>query len=375
MKLHNIEIDHSWVDLDIHALRHNIELLGGMAQSKSKAYMLMVKANAYGHGLVEIASLMQKTDIQYLGVGHIQEALLLRQSKITSPILLFTEPPVEAIPLLYRHKITVIVSSIYFLRQLLDTEMMLLPLFHIKINTGLNRFGLQYDEISKACQLLAIKGATPEGILTHYSSAADNPSQTEKESALFQAALQLFKNTGQRPRFIHASNSAATAWHTEPYTNLVRLGLAAYGLQPNPERPLPLRPVMSWHTRLVAIRKISADEKVGYGGSWAARRESTIGVIPVGYSDGLRRGPKHQKFVLLHEQHFPLLSVMMNHAIIDLTDAQYTPHIGNMVTLLGKQGGKALLAEDIADALGTINEEVATTVSPLLPRRFDPKSI
>jgi alanine racemase len=219
--------------------------------------------------------------------------------------------------------------------------------------------------------LLESYHATTCGLLTHYSSATNNPAQTKQEYELFLSVVQKFREAGHIPKYVHASNSAATVWHEEQETNLVRLGLAAYGLQPNSERPLDLKPVMSWSTRLVAVAPLAAGQRVGYGGRWVAERKSTIGIIPVGYSDGLRRSPHRQQYVLGSGRKLPIIGdPMMNHTAIDLTHIKKDFKVGEEIVILGTQGAETITSEMIADSLGTINEEVVTTISSLIIRYY-----
>lgn len=362
------ELLESWIEINTAALTDNITYLAAIAQRHKKESMLMVKANAYGHGLLGCARIAETLGMKFLGVTHLQEAVHLRKSGITMPILLFCDPTTAYLEILRQYSITTVVSHLESLK-ILCADPSPSIIFHIKINTGLNRYGFTPAQIPEILQLLKVFHKTPQGILTHYSSAANDLVQTGNELKIFTKAVELFRQAGHCPTYVHASNSAANIWLTEDTTNLVRLGLAAYGLQPNPARNLPLSPVMSWKCRLSVINSVAVGAAVGYGGSWIAPRRSRIGIIPVGYSDGLRRSPQHQTYLLGGGARLPIISeVMMNHTFIDLTDAPGTLSIGDVITLLGVQGEDCLGPELIASQINTINEEVVVGLSPEIPR-------
>lgn len=362
---------HSWLTIDMGAIARNITFLSECAKRNGKDFMLMVKADAYGHGLLEAAQLGESLGAVSLGTATLEEAVNLRQHNVQSPILLFTEPSIDAIPLLRRYHITPVVGSLPFLQAVVDTPdpgPRALP-FHLKINSGLNRYGFNPAELPKVLAVMPVSSAL-EGVATHYSSG-DNPRKTRKEFELFWDAVKLIRNAGHAPQYIHASNSAATAWFNESHTNLVRLGMAAFGLQPTDTKQLPLVPALSWHTRLTALSRIAQGERVGYGGTWRADREGLIGVMPIGYSDGFRRTPNHQRYVLCRGKQLPIIgNVMMNHTILDLTDAHEQLAVGDEIVILGHQGTEHLSLEMIAQQLGTSNEEVATSISARLQRFY-----
>jgi alanine racemase len=361
---------HSWVTTDMSAVCANIETITKTTKAQGKATMLMLKANAYGCGMVEIAMLAQRMDLAFFGVAHLEDAIVLRKHGIQTPLLLFTEPTPEAIPMLQGLAVTPVVSSAIFLNELLAQRATAPVSFHIKINTGMNRYGFKVHELPAVLRVLEQHRVSPEGLMTHYSSASDNDQKTQEEFSLFRSASDLFKEAGHSFRYIHASNTPATAWFKEDVTNLVRIGLGAYGFQPSGRRSLPLLPVITWYTKLTFRTKISKGESVGYGGSWTAKRDSVIGVMPIGYSDGFRRAPYRQAYVLCESQRLPIVgNVMMNHTILDLTDAQDDVQIGSEITILGDEGAETLALETIARQQQTINEEVATSISTNI-RRF-----
>lgn len=362
---------HSWIEVDKSAIRANISMLSTIAKKNNKSFMLMIKANAYGHGSVEIAKIAQEEGSEFLGIAHIEEAPLIRGAGVTTKLMLFTEPKISFLPLLNELNVIVIISNLNSLAELMLLPKRLRPVFHLKFNTGLNRFGFDMDEIDSVISCIQRYNIVPDGILTHFSASPDNISTTENEFKKFRNIIMRFAAAGITPRYVHSSNSAASVWLKEQSTNLVRLGLAAYGLQPNSSRLLKLKPCMNWRTRVIAFRTIDSGTKIGYAGSWEASRKSIIGILSCGYSDGLRRGPSHQDHVLYSGQRLPIVgAVMMNHCFVDLTDVRKKPVIGDVITIFGNDGFSSLLIETVADQLGTSNEEVATTALPNMPRMY-----
>lgn len=370
------QLTNTWIEIDRQVIRSNIQKLGGIAQKRGQDFMLMVKANAYGHGLLEMSLLAQQEKVAFLGVTELGEAALLRDNGIKIPILLFGEPLPEYIPLLLSYSITPVVSSLEFLEELVKH----LPrkadepfAIHIKINTGLNRFGLLPNQLDDLRKILNKHPALRmEGILTHYSAADHDPTTTKRQLQTFIQCVDECRQAGMQIPYIHASNSAGTAWLDESRTNLVRLGLSAYGLQPSNERKIDVVQGFTWKARLMAIMPVQKGEGIGYGGTWKAKRDSKIGVIGVGYYDGFRRSPSNFGYVLCRGRKMPVVgNVMMNHALIDLTDAPADVEVNEDIVLVGMQNDKRITFEEIGMQVGTINEEIVTAIRSTIPRAYN----
>ncbi|HSX36330.1 MAG TPA: alanine racemase [Patescibacteria group bacterium] len=361
---------HSWVDIDTQAITKNIQFLADCAKKNGKDFMLMVKADAYGHGLVEVSQLAEQMDAVFLGVANLEDVMTLRREGIKTPVLLCTEPSPDNLPLLQKHSVVPVVGSLPFLKAVMSFNRKSTLGFHLKINSGLGRYGFSPEAMPEVLAALGDTAPALQGVLTHYSSA-DNPQKTKQEFDRFWQAFELIQNAGHTPRYIHASNSAATAWFDESQTNLVRLGLSAYGLQPSDTKLLPLAPTLRWCTRLTSISHAAKGDRAGYGGTWVAEQDSVIGVMSLGYSDGFRRTPRHQEYVLCGGKRLPIIgNVMMNHTILDLTDVHKELAVGDEIVVVGSQGSEQLTLEKVAEQLGTSNEEVVTTISPHLPRFY-----
>lgn len=362
----------TWIEINLTTIRRNIDLLKKNLSPGSNI-MVMVKANGYGHGLVKMAEISQQAGCRFVGVSFIDEAITLRQNKIKTPILLFTQPEAQTIPLIFKYKITPIVYSIEFLKNLSywSQKKRQRIKIHIKINTGLNRFGFNAKNIEEVANIIKEhKRLIPEGALTHFSSADSDDKTTKTEFQLF---MKIVKKSNLHFPILHVSNSAASIWHKKYHLNLVRIGLAAYGLQPSllKKNPIPIKQGFCWKTKIIDISKINKNGKVGYGGKWVATKPSVIGIIPVGYSDGFRRTPSNYNHVLCCGKEVPIVGmVMMNHTILNLTDISQQVKLGDEVVLIGKQGNKTITFENAATSLNTINEEVAVSISAAIPRLY-----
>lgn len=369
----NYKLFHSWIEIDLNIIRQNVLLL---KKNISSDYMIMVKSNGYGHGLTKMALLAQQLGSKFVGVSFVEEAITLRQNGLNVPILLFTQPDVELICFLYKYKITPVVYSINFLEKLsfwLQSHHKKMKI-HVKINTGLNRFGFDLNNIVESINIINnSKNIILEGVFTHFSSADSNDRITYSEFNTFKKIVRIMKKYGLNIPILHASNSAASIWFKKYHLNLIRLGLAVYGLQPSGTKKnhIPIKQSFCWKTKIINISNINKGETVGYSKSWTATRPSIIGVIPVGYSDGFRRTPNNYNYVLCCDKKIPIIGmVMMNHTILDLTEISKQVTIGSDVVLIGKQNNNTITFEDIALNIKTINEEVLTSISPNIPRVY-----
>lgn len=358
----------NWIEVDTAAIAHNISHLMGRGSNQRKKAILMIKANAYGHGLIEISQIAERAGISMLGITSVSDAIKLRSAGITLPLLFSGSISVDTAPLFHELDITASVDSILALE--IIGKLNKRCEFHLKIDCGLHRYGFSPNDTTKLISNLKRLGLKPDGIYTHYSAANDNDERTSAEYHLFKNTVEKFIADGFIFAYIHASNSAGALWLDETLTDTVRLGLSAYGLQPNALRHVEIRPALSWKTRIDAIREVQKGESVGYGNSWKASRKSRIGIITVGYSDGFRSRPTHQNSVLCKGVSVPIISsIMMNHSAIDITDYSEICH-GDSVTIIGKSGDMTLTLEDIAQQVGTINEEIVTQINPLISRIY-----
>ncbi len=365
-----------WVEIDRGALSWNLGQLRSLV-GPDRLLMAVVKANAYGHGLKEIAPLALDTGADWLGVFSVDEGLELRREGIDAPVLVFGPTPRGLIAEAFGTGIRLTVSSL----RAADDVVELAPegaRVHLKVETGTNRQGLVRGEIAQAANLLRENGVTVEGIYTHFADIEDTTDHQFAESQLVRFKELIAEGGDTEIPIPHTACSAATILFPTTYFNMVRVGIAMYGLWPSSEtfvsagslgrNALDLRPVMTWKTRIAQIKTLASGEYVGYGRTYRTTRPSRIAVLPVGYADGFDRRLSNGAHVLVDGSRAPVRGrVCMNLTMIDVTDIPDAAW-GDEVVLLGIQGDENLRAEDLARQTGTINYEVVTRIAPRAPR-------
>ena len=282
------------------AIRQNIQQMGAHIPQGTLKFAV-VKANAYGHGAVAVATAIQD-DVDGFCVSNIDEAIELRQAGLSKRILILGVSEIEAVALAKEYDITLTVAGLEWIQALLDKEADLTGLtVHLKIDSGMGRIGFRdASEADQAQDLLQQHGARVEGIFTHFATA------DEESDSYFNAQLERFKTMEGLPELVHASNSATTLWHAETIFNAVRMGDAMYGLNPSGEvldLPYDLKPALTLESALVHVKTVSAGACMGYGATYQADSEQVIATVPIGYADGWTRDM----------QNFTVLDLPWNH--------------------------------------------------------------
>ncbi len=337
--------------------------------SRGKPVIAVIKAEAYGHGAVKIAKALETAGVQIFSVALIEEGIELRKAGIKSDILIGGSIyPFTNFKQVIKHRLTPTIASLESGKAFSKTAPAPHPV-HVKVDTGMNRIGFSsdgaYDNIIK---LSKMKNLKIEGIYTHFPCADTDRKLTLNQAAKFKKLINCLAKAGISPEILHASNTAAVRFVNNTCTH-VRPGLGLYGLKPYPSYR-GLSPVMSFLSRIVYIRKIKSGEKVSYGGTWRAKRNSVIATIPAGYADGVRRELSNRGEVLIRGRRFPIAGrVCMDMTMIDVTDLP-NAHVGEEVVLLGSQGRKSITAAEIADICGTINYEICCGFSCRVPRVY-----
>ena len=354
--------------INLGAIRYNIQQMGAHIPQETLKWAV-VKANAYGHGAVAVATAIQN-DVDGFCVSNVDEALELRQAGITKKILILGVSEVESIVLAQQFDLTLTVASLEWVRTLLASQSDLSGLkIHLKIDSGMGRIGFRdASEAREAQFLLQEHGAYVEGIFTHFATA-DEQSETyfDQQLKCFKAILAEFKNL---PELIHASNSATTLWHAETIFNAVRMGDAMYGLNPSGKvlsLPYDLIPALSLESAIVHVKTLPKGACVGYGATYEADSEQVIATLPIGYADGWTRDMQNFS-VLVDGQLCPIVGrVSMDQITIRLP---YIYPLGTKVTLIGSNGDKEITTTDVATYRGTINYEVVCLLSDRIPREY-----
>jgi len=331
-----------------------------------------VKKNAYGHGAVSVARAAVAAGAEWLGVFSVEEGAELRDAGITTPILIMGCVPCAQVATVIQKNLTptVIETELPLALDRAAQSMETTINVHIKVDTGLNRFGANIEDVASLLRFVSALGRVKiGGLYTHFASA-DEPDRSTTEIQL-QRFLKVATNCPE-PKFLHAANSAATLRFPETHLNMVRVGIAMYGVDPSPitERTFPLEPVLSLKSRVVRLHWIKAGEGVSYGLTWIAEKDALVALIPFGYGHGLPRLLSNRGQVLVHGQRVPIRGrVCMDQCVVDVTDVAEVG-VGDEVVLLGRQGSEEITAEEIANWANTISYEVFTGIWTGLPRIY-----
>jgi alanine racemase len=360
----------AWVDVDLDALERNLATL--RRRLGGAKLMAVVKADAYGHGAVGVSPALEAAGVDWLGVALLEEGVEIRRAGVELPILVLGTARPAKIALYRRYDLTPTVSSLAELalwREWTVGAREPQP-FHLKVNTGMSRLGVELDEVGEALALVRQSpGLALAGVLSHFGDAdlLDSPRNAVQEER-FAAVLAQLTASERASALVHLANSAAALHRPASRYDLVRLGLALYGLDPAAVAA-DLEPVMSLVTRIVQVREVPAGTPLSYGGRVVTRRRSRIAVVPVGYADGYAWRLTGKASALVGGRRVPVAgSVTMDMTLLDVTDT--AAQVGAEVVLLGRQGGEEIRAAELAREAGTISWEILCHLGLRLPRRF-----
>jgi alanine racemase len=360
-------------EIDLGALRSNFRALRGVAAHGE--LMVVVKADAYGHGAVTVARALIDEGCRHFGVATLDEARELREAEVRTRVYLqagfFAEQASEIVAL----DLTPFVFDATMIgildRAAASAGRNDFPI-HLKIDSGATRLGVMPADIPEViAEVRRASVVRLEGVCTLLANAGDPKSPiTDAQLRVFNEAIETLKAAGMRPSTIHVANSAALVLRYDSHFNLARPGLAIYGLPPVAavRERVDLMPVMTFKTRLMQIKRAPAGSGVGYGHTFIAPRESLIGVLPVGYADGYRRGLQHGGEVIVRGVRAPVVgAVSMDLTTIDVTDVAGAS-VGDEVILWGESSGEAISVNDVARLAQTISYEMLCTVGKRVPR-------
>jgi alanine racemase len=367
----------TWVEVDLAAIGGNVSRLKAIAAPA--ALMAVLKADGYGHGAVRVARTAVLNGADYLATACLSEAIALREHGIGAPILILGYTPPWQAPEILRHDLTATIFDVEPLRHLARAAHALghgKAKVHVKIDTGMGRLGALPADAPELIQVArAMPDVEVEGIFTHFACAdAADPTSALEQIRRFDAVLEDITRDGWQPRYIHAANSAATLRFPEARYNMVRSGIAIYGLDPSAlvRCPAGFQPALTFKTLVAQVKALPPGSPISYGGTFVTDRLSRIAVLPVGYGDGFRRSPYNWGHVLVRGQRAPIVGVVcMDMCMIDVTDVPGV-RAGDEVVLIGRQGTDEITAADVARQLGTINYEVVTQILARVPREVPP---
>lgn len=366
------------MEIDAAALRHNFSIFQKLVGENTRI-MVVVKANAYGHGIAEVvkilttsAKIKNKNSKLFFGVDNIDEALCIRRLDVKNPILVLGYIPPERLKEAIENDISFSVYAEELLEGIVKKRWTKKPRMHIKIETGTNRLGMGFEELAAAAPLLKKRADWVEGIYTHFADTENPQSSFWKEQiARFEEAAALLKKTGADP-IRHAASSAGALLYPEAHYDMVRVGIGFYGLCPSvyvrPLVPHILKPVLSWKTKIVQIKKVKKSGTIGYGRTFKVSHDVMIAILPIGYWDGYDRRLSNNGEVLVGGARARIAGrVCMNMTMIDITDIKNVRE-GDEVVLLGEQKKGKMSVEELAEKIGTIHYEIVTRINPSIPR-------
>ena len=361
----------TWLEIDLGAIRNNIQLLRKIT---GKQVMAVVKANGYGHGAIQVARAATSAGATWCGVSRVEEGLALRQAGLTCEILVLGYTPPAIIPAAIEGQLCVTVYDEEVVKAYIQNargQPSKLRL-HVKVETGMGRLGMAPEQALEFIRWLSHQDEVQvDGFFTHFARA-DEPAEdaTRLQLARFDRVLDGLEAAGLRPPFVHAANSAGSLNFAESSYDLIRPGIAIYGLHPSLEAPLPsgFHPALSWKARLTSVKFLPAGHGVSYGALYTTHQTERIGVVPVGYADGFRR--VSNQVVLINGKRFPVIGrVCMDQCTVQL-DELPDARIGDEVVLIGQQGEERITAEELGKRWDTINYEVVCGLANRLQRLY-----
>ncbi|MDA3003906.1 MAG: alanine racemase [Actinomycetota bacterium] len=365
----------AWVEIDLTAIRTNVAVL--VKQVGRAELWATVKANGYGHGAVEVARTALSAGAHGLCVALADEAHQLRQAKIVAPILIVSEQPEVAFEQMLRDEVVATVYNEATINSYaaVAARLGVVGKVHLKVDTGMHRVGVPVaNAMARVEQIIAAKSLQLEGVYTHFATA-DLPShdETTKQQRRFDDFVAELDRKKLRPKYVHISNSAAVLRDLNASNDMVRVGVAIYGIAPSNETETVargLRPAMSLHARVSHVQRLAAGEGVSYGLRTRLEKSANIATLPLGYADGVpRRLWSVGGEVLIGGKRCPIVGVVtMDQLMVNCGEIDVK--IGDRAVLLGAQGDEVISANEIATRLDTIGYEIVCGVSARVPRVY-----
>lgn len=368
----------TWATINLDHLAFNLQSVRQKVGDKVE-YMAVVKADGYGHGAVECAKKLEKEGIDWFGVALPEEGLELRENQITKPILCLGSFWVGQEKLIIENNLTTVIYNLDLAETLNQAAIQkgIKAKIHLKIDTGMGRIGVRFDEIDEFAQkLLKFKNLEVEGIMTHFASADDFSQNdfTNLQIKRFYESVEVIENKGFSPIYKDLANSPAAVAHKNSHGNLVRLGGILYGLGDDvlPKNIIlpETKPVMSLTSKITHLKRIIKGDTLGYGRTFSAKRNSIIATIPIGYQDGYSRGLSNCGRVIINNKFAPVVGrVSMDWTIVDVTEIENV-RLNDEVILIGETNDKVIKTEELAEKTATISYEITCGINRRVSRIY-----
>jgi len=376
------ELRPTHLEVDLQTLHHNFEAIAAhVARDRTSAPRVMpvLKANAYGHGLVAVAKKLERVGAPYLAVAYLEEAMRLRQEGVRLPVLVLGGIVGSQIPRFLEHELTLTASSVDKLAAIdacaaaLGDRLRKKPRVHLKVDTGMERIGVHWYSAEKLLEAsLAARHVEVEGIFTHFANA-DEPDLTHARLQLerFHEVLRFYERRSLPTPLRHAANSGAILQLPESHLDMVRPGILLFGSSPSVDLPLtlPVRQALRWTTRVVFFKVVLAGHTVSYGSHWAARGDTRVITMPVGYGDGYMRAMSGRAELIVRGRRVPVVGrICMDQIMADIGSG--SAYNADEVVLLGESEGETIRIEELARWANTIPHEILTSINTRVPRVY-----
>ena len=372
----------AWMEVDLSAIRHNVAETRRYLKPRCRL-LAVVKADAYGHGIVEVSKAMLGAGADHLAVSTVADGIKLRDAGVTAPIVMLDQPPATAIPLLLGYHITPAVHKADFAiayGEAADLHGMTAP-YHLALNTGMNRVGVHHEDAVEFLDQIDFHRALKlEGVFTHFATAdCAETLDFQIQARRFMESVSAIQAAGYDPGIVHAANSAAIYRFPDVHFDMVRAGVSLYGFHPCPETRdvVDLRPAMSIHARITDVRAVPMSEGVSYGLHYRSPGSVKVCTVPIGYADGLHRGLSgNTDFIMGGRYYRQVGNICMDQCMFEVDMRSYAsrdrvdPQVGDEVLIVGSQGIAEVSIDEMAAKLGTIHYEVAIGFGNRLERIY-----
>ena len=368
-----MNFDNTYVKIDLDTIDANIDAIRARVGTD---VMAVIKADAYGHGAIQVARLLQDK-CSFFGVSSILEAMELRRAGLYNPILILGHTPVSAFPALVQAEIR---PTLYHYEDALALSKAAqregkTAVFHLAVDTGMSRIGFQAtEEDADICAEIAkLPGLVAEGLFSHFATAdCADLSRARKQAELFDEFYEKLVARGVKVPIRHMNNSAGLM-NFENHYEMVRAGIVLYGMYPSDEVDpalLSIRPALQWLSRVTHVKTLPAGREISYGGTYVTTKETRVATVPVGYADGYCRALSGKFYVLIRGKKAPILGrVCMDQMMVDVTDIPDV-QLNDRVVLVGRSGEEQITVETIAEAAGSFNYEFVCGISRRVPRIY-----
>jgi len=372
------KLNRAWAEINLDNIAHNVREIRRITNKKAEI-MGVVKADAYGHGVMEVVKTLLDNGVTSLAVSMLDEALQLRKFGVEVPILILNYTDPARAKEIILNNVTQTVFSHDLAKALSDAAIRLgrKVKIHIKIDTGMTRVGFMpgYSAVKNVVEISKLPGIIIEGLFTHFASADEKDrSYTNMQFERFMSICTELNRIGVYIPIKHAANSAAIIQYAEMHLNMVRPGIILYGMYPSDDvdkSKIDLKPAMELKANIILVKDVEKGASISYGRVFTTGRESRIATIPIGYADGYSRVLTNKGKVLVNGEIAPIVGrICMDQCMVDITGIKKEVNVGDDVVLIGKQGEKAITAEDVAVQVGTVNYEITSIIGKRIPRVY-----